>query len=397
MKQYLELLKEIKERGTYKPAARENMPGTQSLFGYQFRHNLADGFPLLTTKKIGFKGVLVELLWFLKGDTNIKFIDENNVRYMWHQDAYQFYLKMVAKISKRDGGEPPWNLVVDDPQTNVTREFTFEEFCTIIKDCTLDQLQMQYSAEYADNHLYVLGSCGYQYGKLWREWKGVNGDGEIAIVDQLKELLEGLKNSPMGRRHIITSWNPATLDDMALNACHALVQFNCRPLSFEQRLILGNRLGYINKNDAEKSLNNSNIPKYYLDCEMYQRSADSFLGLPLNTASYALLTHIISILLNMIPGDFIHTFGDVHIYDNHKEAVEQQLTRIPTELPKLNINTEFWFCEGDLGESPLSIDAFLEGLQNENFIKCLIEDDIQLSNYNPQSKIVAELSTGMKK
>ena len=441
MKQYQKLLKTIKEKGVLKSAAREGMPGTMSLFGYQMRFNLQEGFPLITTKKISFKNIVVELLWFLKGDTNIKYLVDNGCN-IWNEDAYQFYTKKVNEICKMFDGEPPSNIIHEDIKKSQLRLFTFQEFVEILKNTSHEKLMHEAG--------YTLGDCGQQYGKLWRNWEGkvkIMGnhydnpkncikraiellqeegyednsqtlvelfdcldslDTEVQlvestqIVDQFKELLFGLKNNTMSRRHIITAWNPATLDDMALNACHAFVQFNCRKLSFEQRIEWAKK--NINPDLFEnlyitELAESDSCPKYYLDCQMYQRSADVVLGVPYNIASYALLTEIISKVCNMIPGEFIHTFGDVHIYENHLEAVEEQLQREPRELPKLNINTEFWQTEsGECGIGNLSINGFLEGLKSNDFLRCLLEEDIQLSNYNshPKLKNETKLFTGLK-
>lgn len=292
----------------------------------------------------------------------------------------------------------------------------YKDFILAIKEGKFNQLKR------FEKENYTLGDCGKQYGWLWRNWKSqpIFGDGknnEIVEqgnryisgqvqIDQLKELIKGLKNNPMSRRHIITAWNPATLDDMALNACHAFVQFNCRPIPWEEKLEMAKRHLNVDMENlaiTEAAAGNSNfgpIPQYYLDCQLYQRSADVVLGVPYNIASYALLTEIIAKICNMIPGEFIHTFGDVHIYENHLDAVEEQLKRECRELPKLNINTEFWQTEsGECGVGNLLIDGFLEGLESNDFLKCLLEDDIQLLNYNPHPKLENEtkLFTGLKK
>lgn len=390
MQQYLELLKTIKEKGTLKPAARAGMPGTISLFGYQFRHDLSEGFPALTTKQLYWNGVVTELLWFLKGDTNIKFLDEHGVRKMWHQDAYNYYCKVAVRdemngrqtedwkniymLCNNSTNERDYSLEIHDSYSM----FTFEEFCHMIKITSKEGLP-----SYQE---YTLGDCGYQYGKLWRNWE--TNDYELdqqndpkgyKYIDQIKELINGLKNNPQGRRHILTAWNPATLDKMALNACHTFSQFNCRPLNDEECLnwISNNypdNLG-VKKEDLK-------IPKYYLDCQMYQRSADIFLGVPLNIASYALLTHILCEMCNMIPGEMIYTYGDAHIYEDHINAVNEQLQRTPTSLPKLEFDDIF---VGD------SIDDILSAIDYAG-----IKRSIRLIDYNSQPKIEANLSTGLK-
>jgi thymidylate synthase len=396
MKQYHDHLKNILKSGTLKPAAREGMPGTISLFGYHNRYNLAEGFPLLTTKKIKFEHIITELIWFLRGDTNIKFLIDNGFM-LWNEDAYQYYEKKCK-------------------EQNIDRKISFELFCSYIKNATSIA---ELTADSLKNSIvdcplipknYTLGDCGYQYGKVWRGWDGQlylegNTDGTEGTfvsnftVDQIKEVLYTLKNSPQGRRHIVTAMDPAHDKDLALYWCHNMFQFNCRPLTIDQRwdflIPLG---GEKIEGVTHDYLDTFNVPKYFLDCQLYQRSADMFLGVPFNIASYALLTHIFAELLNMVPGDFIHTFGDSHIYEDHMEAVELLLSRTPKKLPTLSINTEFWQTEsGECGIGNLSIDGFLHALTNDHFIKCFKEEDIQLSNYEPDAFIKANLSTGLKK
>lgn len=367
MQQYLDLLKAIQEKGTYKPPARPGMPGTQSLFGYQFRHNLADGFPLLTTKEMYWKGVVIELLWFLRGDTNIKYLVDNGVN-IWNEDAYNYYEKRCIG----------WN---------IERQYTysFDDFIKKIRNGDTHKIG-------GNSSNYYLGDCGYQYGKVWRHWDKEEGerpyDISIGEIDQIKNLINSLKNTPESRRHIVTAIDPAHDTDLALYWCHAMFQFNCRPLSVKERAIKGNEMGYgfaweyssrKHIEDTIKLLDAYDIPKYYLDCQLYQRSADVVLGVPFNIASYALLMHIIAKICNMLPGEFIHTFGDVHIYDNHKEAVKIQLQRVPGNLPTLEISKHKW----DL----ISKSYDFTGLEFSDFI---------IKDYNPQSKIKAKLSTGLK-
>lgn len=352
MKQYHKHLEDILHYGTRKEPARERMPGSISLFGYQNRYNLSEGFPILTTKKVNFKNIVVELLWFLRGDTNIKYLIDNGCS-IWNEDAYNYYKKIVKKYNLRGNG------------------YTFEEFVhTLKKSKDHDIIGLDGSA-------YRLGDTGKQYPWLWRSW-GYTDKGDYSIqdqgyihyeksIDQVKELIEGLKSNPMSRRHIITAWNPATLDDMALNACHAFVQFNCRKVSDK----IKREIYQYEYSQGNKSYQ---TPEYYLDCQLYQRSADMFLGVPYNIASYALLTEIVAKICNMIPGEFIHTFGDSHIYDNHIDQVKEILTRDVDKykLPKLIIEDD---CK-DIDR--LEIDMF--GLQN----------------YQSYPAIKAKLSTGLK-
>mgnify|MGYP003418037714 CR=1 FL=1 len=400
MKQYHQLLQDIKDTGTLKPAARAGMPGTISRFGYQFRHSLKDGFPAPTTKKLYWKGVVVELLWFLRGDTNIKFLDQFGVRKMWHQDAYNFYKKIALENENR-------NEIYRDNQDGTFSLFTFDEFCEIIKNKDREDLP---KIEH-----YTLGDCGYQYGKLWRNWETIdywmNGSRPMpihTITDQIKTVLTGLKETPEGRRHILTAIDPAHDTRLALYWCHALAQWNCRPLTFKERRDLAydyaekhnlfplaiDAYGHKGIPEYMKVIDDTgwNIPKYHLDCQMYQRSADSFLGVPLNIASYALLTHIFSEVCNMIPGDMIYTYGDLHIYEDHMDAVNLQLSRTPKELPKLRINTEFWNQDPDT--HTISVEQFLATIETEG-VKALIED-FQLDGYDPDPTISANLSTGLQ-
>ena len=364
MKQYLDLLKDIKFKGALKPPAREGMPGTISLFGHQFRHDLSKGFPSLTTKKLYWKGVVVELLWFLRGDTNLKFMIDNGVN-IWNEDGYNYYSKMHMEA----GLEPLDRL-------------PYDRFVSKIREGDLgyeDQIPG-----------YNLGDCGFQYGKVWRDWGGYG----IESLDQIRNVINSLKNNPESRRHIVTAVDPENDKDLALYWCHSMFQFNCRPLTREQRIdwllkkegvgpdssLHGVNLSTVNVDDHPYH----KVPKYYLDCQMYQRSADAFLGVPFNIASYALLTHIIAEICNMVPGDFVHTFGDVHIYEDHMEAVDVQLNRRPDVLPKLIINSEFW-----------GLDALLD-TASVDFFKHIEIDDFQLEKYNPAPSIKAKLSTGLK-
>jgi thymidylate synthase len=403
MKQYLELAEAVKTRGTYKAPAREGMPGTTSLFGYQFRHDLSEGFPILTTKKISFKNIVTELLWFLRGDTNIRYLVKNGCD-IWNEDSYSYYVKMCDRA-----GFPAEDL------------WSFEEFEAAVKDQATRLVPMPPG--------YTLGDCGKQYGWLWRSWGGVESNlgkffmvdvnnippaamenmeetliemrnickdigilpldlssKQTASVDQLKELIHLLKTNPLSRRLIISAWNPTTLNDMALNACHALVQFNCRPLSHAERVFIFEstevrRVGPVDK----ERLDSAGVPEYKLDCQMYQRSADLFLGVPYNISSYALLTHILCEICNMVPGDFIHTFGDVHIYDNHKEQIDEQLTREPKPLPTLEVVAK---GEGWSKLTDVSIDLLINTLDHKGF---------KLKDYKSHPAIKGELSTGIKK
>lgn len=333
MKQYLDLITAIEENGTFKPAARANMPGTQSLFGHQFRVDLQRGFPLLTTKKINFNNIAIELQWFLRGDTNIKYLVDRGFN-MWNQDAFNYYCAKMKGSSKED------------------MALSFESFIKFIKtdskDLTDEDKQHLPDCMPSDDS-YVLGDCGFQYGKVWRDWESneyqLDEQGDpmsYKHVDQLQRVVDSLRKAPQGRRHLVTAIDPAHDEDLALYWCHSLFQFNARPLSYEERIQQLYDLGAtweIGKDEEyyARQFSKWNVPTYFLDCQLYQRSADTFLGVPYNIASYAALTHLIAAMVGMIPGHYIHTFGDVHIYENHQKAIETQKPRAPFQLPKLEI------------------------------------------------------------
>lgn len=257
MKQYLDLCRTVLDQGIKKEDRTGT--GTISYFGYQMRFNLEDGFPLLTTKRVHMKSIIHELLWFIKGDTNIKYLVDNDVR-IWNDWPYASYAKSQDFCNE-----------------------TIEEFAEKIKEDS--------------NFAMKWGDLGPVYGKQWRDFEG---------VDQLAELVDQLKNNPTSRRMIISAWNPPKIKEMALPPCHCFMQF------------------YVNEGK--------------LSCQLYQRSADVFLGVPFNIASYALFTLMLAQVTNLKPGTFVHTIGDAHIYLNHLEQINKQLSRTPRVLPKMNIN-----------------------------------------------------------
>lgn len=263
MQQYLNLLNHILEKGVEKKDRTGT--GTISVFGHQMRFDMSEGFPLVTTKKLHIPSIIYELLWFLKGDTNIAYLNENKVK-IW--DAW----------ANKDG------------------------------------------------------NLGPIYGFQWRSWPSYNG----SHIDQISQVVKSIQNNPDSRRHIVSAWNVGDLDKMALPPCHILFQFY--------------------------------VANGRLSCQLYQRSADVFLGVPFNIASYALLTHMIAHVTGLKPGEFIHTFGDAHIYLNHIEQVKLQLTREPRELPKLVINPDI---------------KKMEDFRYADFI---------FNNYNPHSHIRGEIS-----
>lgn len=329
MIQYLELLQTIKEKGVKKDPARNGMPSTIGIHGYMLRMDLTTGFPLLTTKKMYWKGVVTEFVWFMKGLTNIKFLVDNGCN-IWNADCYKWFKKHnpnheLSNIEKLD---------------NETNENYIERCISIFGD------KIKNNNDFAKQH----GDLGRVYAAQWREWKGIKlnagGQYEEVYYDQVADLLVGLKNNPMSRYHIISGWNPSELHMMALPPCHLLYQFHCRPMTYVQRIgfwCTKNKLDIDNtKRDGItiEFLDNENIPKYYLDLTMYQRSNDVFLGNPFNFASMALMVETFAKMTNMVAGDSIWMGGDVHVYENHLEQIDIQLSRKPKKLPKLIISDE---------------------------------------------------------
>ena len=263
MQQYLDLMRHVLQNGVTK--SDRTGTGTRSVFGYQMRFDLSQGFPALTTKKLHLKSIIHELLWFLSGDTNIRYLKENGVR-IWD--------------------------------------------------------------EWADEN----GDLGRVYGAQWRSWRGANGE----TIDQIRNLVQQIQTNPDSRRLIVSAWNPAEVDSMALPPCHALFQFY--------------------------------VANGKLSCQLYQRSADIFLGVPFNIASYALLTMMLAQVCGLQAGEFIHTLGDAHLYNNHLEQARLQLTREPRPLPKMHIN-------------PGVRDIFAFRF-----------DDFELTDYDPHPHIKAQVS-----
>lgn len=371
MKQYLDLLNKIITEGVEKKGARENMPSTLSIFGHQMKFDLSKGFPIITTKEINFNNIINELFWFLDGNINIKYLIDFKTN-IWNEDSYNYYEKYIKKYYDKNE-EPPFDLLIEDFEQSRLRKMNFKEFVETIKTHTYNELKKYYSADD-----YILGDCGKQYGWLWRNLDNGNG-----TIDQLKNVLESLEKTPLSRRHIISAWNVDSLNEMALPACHSFVQFNCRPLSFENKIqwVLNNTDVELENLAITERCYGSDVPNYYLDCQLYQRSGDAFLGVPYNISSYALLTYIFSLKLNMLPGNFIHTLGDVHIYSNHIEQVKEQLKREPKDLPHIEINKALFDLENNI-------------ITDLNYI--YDKNIINLDKYNYHPKIKGKVSTGLK-
>jgi thymidylate synthase len=287
MKAYLDLCRHVLEHGTQK--SDRTGTGTLSVFGYQMRYNLEEGFPLLTTKKVHLKSIVHELLWFIKGDTNIKYLVDHDVK-IWNEWPYEAFKKSVDYKGE-----------------------SMEDYILKIKN----------DPSFAEKY----GDLGPVYGAQWRNFNG---------VDQLQYILDELKSNPDSRRMILSAWNPAEIKHMALPPCHTLIQFYAA--------------------DGKLSL------------QLYQRSADIFLGVPFNIASYALLLLMVAQVTNLKPGEFVHTLGDAHIYSNHVDQIRLQLTRTPKQRPTLTLNP--------------NIDSLFD----------FTYDDIKLENYDPYPAIKGKVA-----
>jgi thymidylate synthase len=369
--QYLQLLKNILDNGVEKEDRTGT--GTISVFGRQIRHDMSKGFPLLTTKKMYWKGIVTELLWFLRGDTNIKYLVDNDC-HIWDGDCYKKYCKIAKAIE-----EPDYDIHVDDPNQNCTRLMTQPEFIERIK--TDDEFARKW------------GGLGPIYGKQWRcrgRWKlepvawehgAVTHFKRKYEVDQLANVIELLRTDPDSRRIILDAWNPRQLADMALPPCHYGFQAYTRELSDDERVKL-----YEQKTNTDTSffpvlretLDVHNIPARAISLMWNQRSVDTPLGLPFNIASYALLLHILAKAANMVPDQLIGNLGDVHIYKNQIDGVMEQINRQMDLLPKLKINSgnENWHL--------LNIDDIVSSLDNELTFK--------IEGYDPLPAIKFPLS-----
>ena len=386
---YLKLLHDVLCNGIEKDTRNGK---TLSVFGRQIRHKMSEGFPLLTTKKMPFKTITTELLWFLRGDTNIKYLVDNDC-HIWDGDAYKNYRKTIIKEFFENTKELRKWATVEGPGG-----YNKEEFINKIK--TDDEFAKRW------------GELGPVYGKQWRSWytkelmfrSDVVGEPqslpeffEVKVpIDQIANLINDLKTNPDSRRLMVNAWNVGALDQMVLPPCHYGFQVYTRELSLEERvkLTIGTE-EYRNYTEEQwkEYINTTSVPSRAISLMWNQRSVDTFLGLPFNIASYALLLHIIAEAVNMVPDELIGNLGDVHLYENHLDQAKEQLTREPMPLPKLNINTEWWPLEsGECGEGPLDAQAVFNGFNNDNFCKCLLEEDLQLYNYDPHPTIKAPLS-----
>lgn len=337
MHQYHELLQQILNTGHQK--GDRTGTGTLSCFGPQMRFDLRDGFPLVTTKKVHLRSIIHELLWFLKGDTNTKYLTDNGVT-IWNEWALpeDQYIEVPFSNAERideaiSGGHWKEHRGMLREKLNILGEEAGHAF--------LDEIGVPRTYRVLSKKA---GDLGPVYGKQWRDWVGPDGKHH----DQISKVIDQLRNNPDSRRIIVSAWNVGELDQMALEPCHSFFQFYTRELSLEERLQWAeendNELwsDYVHGTFVDEKirlgwLDKSNVPTRMLSCQLYQRSADMFLGVPFNIASYALLIHMVAQQVNMVVGEFVWTGGDVHIYSNHMEQVKEQLTRKPKALPTLVI------------------------------------------------------------
>jgi thymidylate synthase len=323
-KQYQDLLQSILDYGVEKQDRTGT--GTKSIFGYTIRHNMSEGFPLLTTKKMAWKTMVTELLWFLRGDTNIKYLVDNRC-HIWDGDAYQAYIKRYNK-----GEYVGKTKLLENSKKNrtLTEPFTIEEFIDKIKT--------------DDEFAKAWGELGSIYGKQWRSWEKWYIDENRRYltftkkIDQITNLINDLKTNPDSRRLMVNAWNVGELDQMVLPPCHYGFQVYTRELSESERFNwYGNKIGsHMHHDHIEQEMNENNVPKRAISLMWNQRSVDTFLGLPFNIASYGLLLTILAKEVNMVPDQLIGNLGDTHLYLNHIEQAKEQITREPFELPTLN-------------------------------------------------------------
>jgi len=381
-KQYTNLLQDILDNGVHKKDRTGT--GTISVFGRQIRHKMSDGFPLLTTKKMAWKTMVTELLWFLRGDTNIKYLVDNNC-HIWDGDAYKNYTQ--TKVIKTEKGET--HISPQGHYSNLSQE----EFINKIKT--------------DDEFAYKWGDLGPVYGAQWRSWESkkwfIDKSGidflDTSYIDQIQNLINDLKTNPDSRRMMVNAYNVGQLDQMVLPPCHYGFQVYTRELSLEERLCIADKfnpliredcltkthhpdeteeLKLVYRHEFLDSLGPNVVPQRRAISLMWnQRSVDTFLGLPFNIASYGLLLEIIAKTVNMVPDELIGNLGDAHLYSNHVEQAKEQIGREPFELPKIYINDEFWNHEYQ------TIDGWIKSMEIGDF---------QIENYQSHPSIKAPLS-----
>lgn len=357
-KQYQNLLKDILENGITKQDRTGT--GTISVFGRQIRHKMSEGFPLLTTKKMAFKSMVTELLWFLQGDTNIKYLVDNGCN-IWNGDAYKKYKEYASNLE-----EPDMSVHVEDIEESKIRVMTEKEFIDAIKNWP------EFSKKW--------GELGPVYGKQWRKWQGwlqyKNDEGKTGFgslwFDQILRLIADLQKNPDSRRLMVNAWNVAEINQMTLPPCHYGFQVYTRELSLEERIALVKPIPNLFTHEDCDAIN---LPKRAISLMWNQRSVDTFLGLPFNIASYGLLLLMLAKRVNMVPDELIGNLGDTHLYLNHLEQAKEQIGREPMELPSVELDFEYTFFDGYITE----------------FDK-IDRNSIKLVNYQSHPEIKAPLS-----
>ena len=362
-KQYLKLLKDILDNGVKK--GDRTGTGTISIFGRQIRHNMKDGFPLLTTKKMYWKGIVTELLWFLRGDTNIKYLVDNNC-HIWDGDAYKNWCKQFevdpnnfdTEELVKGHSDQIWGYPILDHVKPTSKEYKRGQINAFLEGKAnkpffyLTQEEFINKIKTDDEFAKKWGDLGPIYGKQWRGW-GKNGKlrmkdsegnsfyGEIKQTDQIQNLINDLKTNPDSRRLMVNAWNVGELDQMVLPPCHYGFQVYTRELSLKERVDYGTKRNMWRLGQTINYLHcdEMNIPTRAISLMWNQRSVDTPLGLPFNIASYALLLEIIARSVNMVPDELIGNLGDTHIYQNQVDGVREQITREPYQLPKLEISS----------------------------------------------------------
>jgi thymidylate synthase len=348
-KAYTDLLQDILDNGIKKQDRTGT--GTISVFGRQIRHKMSDGFPLLTTKKMAWKSIVTELLWFLRGDTNIKYLVDNGC-HIWDGDAYKNYEKWF------------WDNV--PPKAGTSGKLTEENFIEQIK------IDNEFAKKW--------GELGPIYGKQWRQWDGKLNGGDDIYIDQIAGLIKELKTNPDSRRLMVNAWNVGELDQMVLPPCHYGFQVYTRELSWEERSkLLDTTEGPWDSIAAiTTAMDKQKLPKRTISLMWNQRSVDTFLGLPFNIASYGLLLEIIAKEVNMVPDELIGNLGDVHLYINHIEQAKEQIGREPFELPTLK---------------HMKTDEFYKSLsEDQSLYSHLDNTDFEIENYQSHPSIKAPLS-----
>lgn len=364
-KEYIRLVNLVLEKGRVK----ENRTGINTIgtFGAQARFDLSEGFPLLTTKKVAFKSIVHELLWFLSGSTNIKYLVDNDV-HIWDGNAYDKYEKSCLAIGKKLG-------------VDAVKYHGKDQYIHLIKT----------DPEFAKKN----GELGEgTYGGMWRSFpyavkgdrESYDEDGEVCYgkqtLDQITKVVKKLKTSPDDRRLIVSAWHPYWVDHCALPPCHVMFQFHTEELTVRERVTLVMKGKYSapfpdcpmygSQESEDAAYHNfcdeGGVPRRRLNCQLYQRSCDLFLGVPFNIASYSLLLQMVAQVTNMVPGEFIHTYGDLHLYENHLDQAKEQISREPRELPKLKLNTS------------------VKDIFSFKF------EDITLEDYNPHPAIKAKMA-----